>query len=278
MYTPYLPPKILQPYVAWFFTIHWKRNKNDPPFNELALPSGTSFSGFRASSKTKIIINNNKKYLNNYYTIGQQTKMHYVCPEGTISINSGIAYTPTGLWHLFKPNMLKLVNEPIVSDLLFNDKFKEFKEDFNLLKQPEKRVKAIEKLLINQVKTAQPKLNIIDTAVRLINTYKGCVSIKDLVKQLHISERYFQKMFKKMVGITPSTYTRIIRFNYLFAEMNSKTKQDYKTLNMLYNYYDFAHFSKDFKRYCGESPSKFHIEKFHFLKSVWVDNPFVEVE
>ena len=71
-----------------------------------------------------------------------------------------------------------------------------------------------------------------------------------------------------MVGITPSSYKRIVRFNYMFAEIQLDSPIDYQSLSALSNYYDFPHFSRDFKRYCGVCPSKFHIDKFNFLQEV----------
>lgn len=89
-----------------------------------------------------------------------------------------------------------------------------------------------------------------------------------------MSPRYFQKKFKEVIGIQPSVFCRITRFNFLFSEMNTKTN-DFSTLSILYNYYDLSYFSKDFKRYCGSAPSKFYLEKFEFLNQVFINNPFI---
>jgi AraC-like DNA-binding protein len=278
MYTPYPPPKVLEPYVGFFFTIKWERKKNEPAIKELALPMAVGISGFQSIGR--IMIEMGGKVFNppKFYTVGPKNKVyHFHSNDATVEI-TGVIYTPTGLWHLFKPNITALVIGDINTEILFKDSLKDFKKRFSMIKEPIDRVKAIEELLITQVKKAQPKPNIIDTAAKLIHKYKGCVKIKDLANKLHISERYLQKKFKLTSGITPSIYARYTRFNYLFAEMNSKVKPDYKTLSALFNYYDFAHFSKDFKRYCGQSPTQFHIEKFHFLQDAWINNPFISVQ
>lgn len=102
----------------------------------------------------------------------------------------------------------------------------------------------------------------------MINENYGCGSITELIGNLGISERYLQKKFKKMVGVTPMTYRRFVRFNFMFAEIKMDTPIDCKALSALYNYYDFPHFSKDFKKYCGACPSKFYINKFNFLQEL----------
>lgn len=42
-------------------------------------------------------------------------------------------------------------------------------------------------------------------------------------------------------------------------------------ISVLYNYYDFLYFLRDFKKYCGEFFLKFFIDKFYFLKEIMVD-------
>jgi len=86
-------------------------------------------------------------------------------------------------------------------------------------------------------------------------------SIDLLSRSLHITSRGLQKIFKKHVGLSPSHYRKITRFNrsvnFLLLDSDmSLTEIAYKC-----GYYDQAHFIKDFRNFGGISPSEFLIRK-----------------
>jgi len=274
MFSIYPTSKELEAYVAFFYTINWKKEPHDKPINEFCLPSGTGILAFQSEGRFDFIFDGKSLDVPQFYFAGQQTRSYLIVTDAPKTEITGAALTPTGLWHLFNANMILQTNKVSNVGALFANALPLFKKQYLALKTPEARIEIINKFLLEKLQKSAPQLNIIDSSVNLIKGFKGCISINDLIKKLNISERYFQKKFKLMVGINPSTYTRIVRFNCLFAEMKSEGQQDYKTLSALYNYYDFAHFSKDFKKYCGEAPSNFYIEKFNFLKEIWVDSPF----
>lgn len=268
------PVKTLSPYVAYYYIARLDEDVKGKGVKELCLPSGYAFMGFQTQGKCKYIFKKQAKIIPpRFYTSGQLTSKYFVITDDPSIAIVGVAFKPTGLWHLFGMDLRSILDNVIPTSTLFNDALVDFTAEFDAQEFAHSKKDCIESLLLNQMAKADPKCNIIDTAVDLIQMNKGCLPIKDLAAKLQVSVRYFQKRFKTMVGIVPSMYSRIVRFNYLFAEMNPEGPKDYKSLAALYNYYDFAHFSKDFKRYCGESPSKFHIEKFHFLKEFMIDTP-----
>ena len=222
-----------------------------------------------------VYVNSEKIPLPNFYVTGQQASK-YVFKSNSNSIKIvGVAFKPTGLWHLFGLNLPALVNKAESAWNLLGISKDLFQDSLNTIKSPKEGMSILEKILIEKIRSGVQSPNAVDIAIGIIYEKRGCISVTQLIKRLNISERYFQKLFKKMVGLPPSLYTRIVRFNFMFSEMNPKVEHDLKTISALYNYYDFSHFSRDFKRYCGESPSKFFIDKFHFLKETMIDAPVI---
>lgn len=268
MFKTYPPSKILESYVAFFYTINWQKKDYDGLISEFCLPSGYGHMAFQLKGNCYVVQENNIKKLPRFYTVGQQTHYYYFNSESDILDLYGVTFRPTGLWHLFELDMPTITDKPIETVSLFKGNIQKFTDRFNVTQERNTGIELIENHLINTLLVVQPQLNVIDSAIQMINETYGCGSIKELICNLGISERYFQKKFKKMVGITPMTYRRIVRFNFMFAQIKTDTPIDFKALSALYNYYDFPHFSKDFKKYCGACPSKFHINKFHFLQEL----------
>ncbi len=268
-------PERLTPYVAGFYVIQRERLPNEKLINELCLPSGLCNMAFQYKGDFRVQIHENAFWLPKFYTNGQQVyKYDFIC-ESNYGEITGLVFKPTGLWHFFGLDMAKLTNVAIDTCSLFADGLDTFKAAYLHSKSPEERVELLKELIETKYEEVRPKTNIIDSIVDLINQSKGCISVKGLAEKSGASERYIQRKFKSMIGVSPSVLCRITRFNFLFAEMASDTPQDFKTLSALFNYYDINHFSKDFKRYCGEAPTKFHLDRFSFLKELHVDDPFV---
>ncbi len=275
MFKTFIPSKILQPYIAFYYTIKCKKVDYESIISEYCLPNGLGIMGFHFYGSFYIVQKKEKKELPRFYTVGQQTSSYYIKSDSNIVEFYGVTFKPTGLWHFFGLDMSSITDKAIATTSLFRCDIQKFSKQFDEHQAPASKIKLIEKLFLDELLSVQPQLNVIDSAILRINETYGCCSISELTSYLGISARYFQKQFKKMVGITPSAYKRIVRFNFMFAEIKKGTPIDCKSLSALYNYYDFPHFSRDFKKYCGASPSKFHIEKFKFLEELMASQVLV---
>jgi AraC-like DNA-binding protein len=68
-----------------------------------------------------------------------------------------------------------------------------------------------------------------------------------------LSERYIQKLYLSNIGISPSAFTSVIRFNKsLHLVLN--TSEPLTTIAYDCGYYDQAHFIKEFKKFTGITP------------------------
>ena len=92
-------------------------------------------------------------------------------------------------------------------------------------------------------------------AVKLIYQSNGTIRIKKLNEKLFISQSPFEKRFRKVVGATAKKFASIVRFQSVLNDLNnikSLTEICYEN-----NFFDQAHFIKDFKQYTGDTPETF---------------------
>ena len=116
------------------------------------------------------------------------------------------------------------------------------------------RIKIVETFLIAQLKEIQTDKLVLE-AVKLIHQSKGTIRINELIKKLAISQSPFEKRFRKVVGTTPKKFTSLIRFNVVLTTLTpakSLTEICYEN-----NFFDQAHFIKDFKGFTGQTPESF---------------------
>ena len=72
-----------------------------------------------------------------------------------------------------------------------------------------------------------------------------------------MSASSLQRKFAKRVGVSPKTLMRLTRLNYLWDRIILDLAVDYQDLVFDGDYFDQAHFIKDFKSLTGETPGHF---------------------
>jgi len=95
----------------------------------------------------------------------------------------------------------------------------------------------------------------IQQAISLILQHDGKITIKNLLDQLYLTERTFERNFMSQVGLTPKQFARIIQFQSSLSQM---TKTNYDRLLEIGHdsgFSDQSHFIRAFKKYTGQTPS-----------------------
>ena len=80
-------------------------------------------------------------------------------------------------------------------------------------------------------------------------------SVADLVQRSGLSPRWLQRWFEREIGVPPSTYLRLVRFNETFAELGqiSGTLADHAAAH---GFADQAHMAREFREMSGTSAAK----------------------
>ena len=93
-------------------------------------------------------------------------------------------------------------------------------------------------------------------AIRFINNNAYNIKVEDIASGLAIHTNYFSAVFKKIMGITPKqfiTERRMMKAKRLIQV----EKMEIKKVSEILGYSNQLQFSKEFKKFFGESPSKF---------------------
>lgn len=98
----------------------------------------------------------------------------------------------------------------------------------------------------------------IQKAISIIINSKGQIKIKALLKQIHATERTFERNFKSYVGLTPKQFARIIQFQSSLNEISKAEFQKFTDIGFDSGFTDQSHFIKTFKSYTGQTPSSYY--------------------
>lgn len=97
---------------------------------------------------------------------------------------------------------------------------------------------------------------LISYCLNTIYAAKGLVHIQNLAELTGYSDRYIRKKFEQSIGFSPKSFSQIVRLQYSIQELLSHSLN----LNSLVescNFYDKAHFYKDFQKYMSLTPMQY---------------------
>lgn len=174
------------------------------------------------------------------------------------SVNIGtvlVYFTEIGFTHFSSRPANELFDLIISLDNIFEkNKVNEVEEKLAATSTDKQRINMVEQFLLSQLKDIQADKLIVE-AVKLIYQSKGIIRVKELNEKLFISQSPLEKRFRKVVGTTPKKFASIIRFDTVLDNLNgtkSLTEICYEN-----NFFDQAHFIKDFKQFTGDTPEQF---------------------
>ena len=166
-----------------------------------------------------------------------------------------VYFTEIGFTHFASNPANELFNLSLALDDIFEkSKVSEVEERLLSAASDKQRIRIVEQFLLAQLKDIQADKRIVE-AVKLIYQSNGTIRIKELNEKLFISQSPFEKRFRKVVGTTPKKFASIVRFHAVLDNLNntkSLTEICYEN-----NFFDQAHFIKDFKQFTGDTPENF---------------------
>lgn len=99
---------------------------------------------------------------------------------------------------------------------------------------------------------------IVQSTIDLLLHADGSIPVHQLSEQININRRRLERKFSSAVGLSPKQLSKTIRLQRIIKLLLNK---EYTTLTALAHeseYYDQAHFIKDFKEFTGLTPKEFY--------------------
>ncbi|ATL48019.1 AraC family transcriptional regulator [Chitinophaga caeni] len=167
----------------------------------------------------------------------------------------GVYLYPFSIPLIFDLPAAALTDEmPPLEDILHKN-HRHLVEQIMLAGRHEERIAIMNRFFMERLQRKQHDDLPVFGAIRQIIQQKGLVDIQDLFKSGYLSNRQFERQFKKFAGLPAKKLARIARFQAATAMYG----QDIQLTEMAYSlgYYDQSHFIHDFKSFSGVLPKDY---------------------
>ncbi len=248
-YNEYSPDYRLQRLIECYWSSHELMPNNKP---QKIMPDGCidiiiSFGG------------KNTSYLQQQglpFLIGTTTSFIEVRQTFGIIEMIGIRFKPSGITAFTRMPIHELTNQRLDLDLADTIFDKSFYEKLSELKTTFARIAHIENYLLQKLPYLYETDRRIIHAAELILDTKGQMPISKIMEKVYMSERQFERLFKPIIGLSPKTFSKIIRFRYTSQYIQLHADESIYSVAIHCGYHDDSHLAKDFKQLGGILPKE----------------------
>ncbi|MFP2996833.1 helix-turn-helix domain-containing protein [Spongiivirga sp. MCCC 1A20706] len=190
------------------------------------------------------------------FLIGQLTKPYVIEPTG-VTGSFVVQFKPNGFLPFATIPIKEMENTAVPLDKLFGDKGKKLGELILNANHTSERIQIIETFLLKELADKKTIDIIVNSTVETIFNTNGQFSVNEFSKRTNINRRQLARKFSSTIGLSPKQLAKTIRIqttlkSLLNEELTSLTDLAYEN-----EYFDQAHFIKEFKEFTGLTPKEF---------------------
>lgn len=192
------------------------------------------------------------------FVIGQLTRPLEIEPTGETGIFS-VRFHPNGFLPFATVPIKEMENAAVSLEKLFGKDGQEIEQKILTANSTSERIKLIETFLLSRLTDTETVDRIVKSTVETILTTNGQLSVDELSKQMNINRRQLERKFSSTIGLSPKQLSKTIRLQATLKMLLNKKFTSLTALAYESEYYDQAHFIKDFKELTGFTPKEFYV-------------------
>lgn len=172
-------------------------------------------------------------------------------PTGLVSVR----FRPWGAYHFFALPVSALADRLTPAAELWGRSIGELQERMTIAPDNRQRVSLVEQFLLDQL--SRNRKREVESLIRGLWRSAGNVHMAEFCRQVGVSERGLERAFGSALGMSPRSYTRLARFLRACALLRNGCWRSLTDVGYQCGYFDQAHFTSDFKRLSGLTPTQF---------------------
>ena len=201
--------------------------------------------------------------------LGQTMKPFFIQPTGYVN-TFAVSFYPYGFANFIIEPIKNLVNKETPIDILFGEiSAKQLERKMIKATDTTERIEFIEEFLFDKLNDKKTIDNIVKTTIDTLLSTKGSAPINIILKQDLSKRRQLERKFLEQIGISPKQLGKVIRLQTALKILLNEKTENLTNIAYKSEYYDQAHFIKDFKEFTGISPGEFLGNKNMALSSLF---------
>ncbi len=255
-------PQIFEPNseLAEFVKCYWtlESAKENTPLKNTIIPDGTMKLIFHYGDTYKHHLTNKESIiLPKCFLIGQLTRPYVVEPLG-ITGSFVVRFLPNGFLPFSTIPIKEMENTAIPLDKLFGKEGEEIGNAILIANSTSERINLIENFLLKRLTNKKTIDTIVKSTIETILNTNGQFSVNELSQQNNINRRILARKFSSTIGLSPKQLSKTIRIQATLKKLLAKEVTSLTDLAYENEYFDQAHFIKDFKEFTGLTPKEFY--------------------
>ncbi|MFT3910753.1 MAG: helix-turn-helix domain-containing protein [Ferruginibacter sp.] len=166
-------------------------------------------------------------------------------------------FKPYSLNSIFGVTALELTDKPVDLNLLAPKKTIELQEQLLNAGTTGNMIALLDNYIFNLISNSKTDNPIIKYATGKIVLDQSKEVLVSVQKELHVTERTFQRMFENHIGIAPNIYRRICQFDAAFQQLNHKNYSKLSDIAFKNGYADQSHYIRAFKEFTNLTPKEY---------------------
>ncbi len=191
------------------------------------------------------------------FVFGQITAPLEIAPTGITGIFA-VRFFPDGFIPFSTFSLQEMENRAVSLQTLFGKESMQLENDILFAATNEKRIEAIESFLLKRLISTESIDKIVKTSVAFIMGLNGNLSVPVLSDYVKTNRRNLERKFASTIGLSPKQLSKMIRMQATLKLLSNKQFTSLTAIAQEGDYYDQAHFIKDFKEFTGMSPKQFY--------------------
>lgn len=255
-YQTFQPSSDLESLVSCYWTLEVLAESDAQ--RQRIIPDGTIEMAFILGDDIKRYTSENEFIIQpRAMVLGQTIEPFYIEPTGYVN-TFAIRFYPYGFANFVSIPIKNLANKETPIELLFGEKTaNELEQNIIDATNSIERIEIIENFLLDKLNERTTIDNIVKTTIDALLATNGSASISTILKEDLSKRRQLERKFIKQIGVSPKQLGKVIRLQTALKMLLNKKTEKLTDIAYESEYFDQAHFIKDFKEFTGINPKEF---------------------
>jgi AraC-like DNA-binding protein len=237
----------------WFISEEGHTPAKSTPFDRV-LPDGCIEWIFHLGAPFQRSFSRGWELQGRSFVVGELTRFILLQATGPTA-TMGIRFRPGGAYRFIKAPLNLLTNETVPTEDVWGPEGKYLEDAVLNTSSDAERMMLVQTFLLERHHTTSSRPRF-DAAVGQIIGSRGQTRVDQLADRIGWSPRQLEREFRASAGLSPKALARIIRFQHLLKLVGEDKLRDWVSLALASGYADQPHMVREFREFCGQSPTQ----------------------